>query len=247
AGLGEERPQDVERTLHRAGGDQHLGDEEVAALEARTHLLERRDQRVVEHLLGLDVLLEPGVRQVFHLGRVADERVVVQPLEDLLFGHAAPFVWSRWPRRRASWFASSISRGASCAMRSPFKRAVGPEIESAAIASPAGPSTGAASAVRPISSSSIDVAKPRARIAASSGDGVLKARNTFPLAAASKGTFRPTQSVTPTKWAVSSCARCSTPSTPGTARLIVSPETSASRRSDGAASSTSVDEPSRFA
>ena len=37
----------------------------------------------------------------------------------------------------------------------------------------------------------------------------------MPLAASSKGTRRPTQSVTPTKWAVSSWARCSTPPGPG--------------------------------
>ena len=43
-------------------------------------------------------------------------------------------------------------------MRSEVRRAVGPEIESAAIASPAAPSTGAAIAVSPISSSSIEVA-----------------------------------------------------------------------------------------
>ena len=74
-----------------------------------------------------------------------------------------------------------------------------------------------------------------------------KARKTLPFAASSNGTGRPTQSVVPTKCAVSSCARCSTPSGPGTARLIVSPEASASRSSAGAASSTSVAEASRFA
>ena len=57
AGLGQQRPQDVERALHRARRDQHLGHEVVAALEARADLLERRDQRVVEHPLGLESLL----------------------------------------------------------------------------------------------------------------------------------------------------------------------------------------------
>ena len=57
---------------------------------------------------------------------------------------------------------------------------------------------------------------------------------------ARSGTRRPTQLVTPTKCAVSSWARCSTPSGPGTARLIVSPLASASRRRLGCASSTSV-------
>ena len=52
AGLGQQRAQDVERALHRARGDQHLGHEVVAALEARADLLERRDERVVEHRSG---------------------------------------------------------------------------------------------------------------------------------------------------------------------------------------------------
>ena len=64
AGLGQQRPQDVERALHRARGDQHLGHEEVAALEPRADLLERRDQRVVEHPLGLEPLLEALVHAV---------------------------------------------------------------------------------------------------------------------------------------------------------------------------------------
>ena len=58
AGVGEQRAEDVERALHRARGDQHLGHEVVAALEARADLLERRDQRVVEHALGLQAVLE---------------------------------------------------------------------------------------------------------------------------------------------------------------------------------------------
>ena len=54
-------------------------------------------------------------------------------------------------------------------MRSEVKRAVGPEMESAAMASPESPMTGAAIAVSPTSSSSIDVAYPRARTLRSSG------------------------------------------------------------------------------
>ena len=87
-------------------------------------------------------VLDALVRQVLHLGRVADERVVVEALEDLLVGHAAPRVWSRWPSRSASVFASSIRSGASWAMRSEVRRAEGPEIESAASASPCGPEDG---------------------------------------------------------------------------------------------------------
>ena len=58
AGLGEQRAEDVERALHRARGDEHLGNEEVAALEPCAHLLQRRDERVVEHRLGLHVVGE---------------------------------------------------------------------------------------------------------------------------------------------------------------------------------------------
>ena len=88
-GVGQQRAQDVQRALHRAGGDEHLGHEVVAALEARAHLLERRDERVEEHALGLHALLEPRLDVGLHLGRLADERVVVERLQDLLVRHAA--------------------------------------------------------------------------------------------------------------------------------------------------------------
>src|SRR5262249_2827180 len=158
AGLGQQRAEDVERALHGTGGDQHLGDEEVAALETGADLLERGDQRVVEHLLGIEAVLEAGVDEVTDLGRVSDQRVVVQPLKDLFVGHAAPRASLRWPSRAASASASSTRSGASFAMRSGVRRAVGPEMESAAIASPVVARTGAAIAVRPTSSSSIVVA-----------------------------------------------------------------------------------------
>ncbi len=90
AGLGEERTEDVECALHRARRDEHLGNEEVAALEACADLLERRDERVVQHRLGLHVVLEAGVDEVLDLGSVADERVVEEALEDFVVGHAAP-------------------------------------------------------------------------------------------------------------------------------------------------------------
>ena len=90
AGLGEERTENVERALHRARRDEHLGDEEVAALEACTDLLERRDERVVQHRLGLHAVLEAGVDEVLDLGSVADERVVEEALQDFVMGHAAP-------------------------------------------------------------------------------------------------------------------------------------------------------------
>ena len=53
AGLGEQRAQHLHRAGHRAAGDQHLGHEEVAALEPGADLLERGDQRVEEQRLRL--------------------------------------------------------------------------------------------------------------------------------------------------------------------------------------------------
>ena len=99
AGLGQQRAQDVERALHRARGDQHLRNEVVAPLEAGADLLERRDQRVVEHRLGPDAVRESLLDEVAHLGRVPDQRVVVQPLQDLLVRHAAPRASSWYPSR----------------------------------------------------------------------------------------------------------------------------------------------------
>src|SRR5262249_59942897 len=130
--------------LHRACGDEHLGNEEVAALEPRSDFLERRDERVVEHLLGLELVLEPLVDEIPHFGRVADEGVVVEALQDLFVGHAAPRSWSRLSSRRPSVAACSRRSGASRSIRSGVNRDVGPEIESAATTPPAAARTGAA-------------------------------------------------------------------------------------------------------
>ena len=160
AGLGEQRAEDVERALHRARGDQHLRHEVVAALEARADLLERRDQRVVEHRLGLEAVREARVDEVFHLGRVADERVVVEPLEDLFVGHAAPRSSSWWPSRaaseraparRAAARARSMRLGGQADRRARRWRALRRRRRRR-------PKTGAASAARPSSSSSTAVA-----------------------------------------------------------------------------------------
>ncbi len=48
AGLGEQRPQHLHGAGHRAPGDEHLGHEEVAALEPRADLLQRGDEGVEE-------------------------------------------------------------------------------------------------------------------------------------------------------------------------------------------------------
>src|SRR5262249_10484954 len=122
-----------------------------APLEARADLLERRDQRLVEHHLGVDAVLEPLLGQLLHGRRVADQRVVVQSLEDLLVRHAAP--------RFASWWRGESSRTSSrpsSSRRSGVTRIVGAETLTAATRF--GPTSGAATAARPGSSSSTAVA-----------------------------------------------------------------------------------------
>ena len=149
-------------------------------------------------------------------------------------GHAAPR-WSSWfPSRTESRCGLlDSSAGASSAIRSGVSRIVGPEIESAATASPPARRRaqrwppGRARARRPRSRSrargSRERGPPRSG-AARERRGPDRSRSTW------YGTRRPTQFVPPTKWRVSSCARCATPSGVGTPRLIVSPESSASAR-----------------
>src|SRR5215217_6326791 len=84
ARLGQQRTQDVERALHRARRDQHLRNEVVAALEAGADLLQRRDQCVVEHLLGIEAGGQPLLDPVLDRRRVADQRLLVQEREDLV-------------------------------------------------------------------------------------------------------------------------------------------------------------------
>src|SRR6202035_2910417 len=90
---------------------------------------------------------------------VADERLVVEQLEDLLVCHAAcsPVCMCTCPasegttRRRLSRAASSFSTGTRRAISPGPRRSVGPEIESAATTTPPPPRTGAAIAARPAS------------------------------------------------------------------------------------------------
>src|SRR5207237_7462173 len=159
---------DVERPLHRPRGDQHLRHEVVAALEARAHLLERRDESVVEDPLRLDSVLQPALHVLAHLGRLPHERVVVEVLKDLLMGHAACSSFFASERRRLSSSASLVRTGRSPEMRDGVRRIAGPERLSAAITSPVGPRTGAAMALSPTSSSSMAVAKSSARMCSSS-------------------------------------------------------------------------------
>jgi hypothetical protein len=89
-GLGQQRAQDLQRAGHRLARDEHLGHEEVAALEPGADLFERRDQRLVQQLLRPDPRGQALVGQVEDRGRVPDQRPVVQLAEQLFPGHAAP-------------------------------------------------------------------------------------------------------------------------------------------------------------
>ena len=111
AGVGEERTEDLECAAHRTPGDQHLGDEEIAALEARADLLERRNQRVEEHLLGPEAVLEPLLGQLHDRRLVADERAVVEAGEDLVMSHAIAVPSCLWLRR---WSESAAAASTTC-------------------------------------------------------------------------------------------------------------------------------------
>ena len=85
AGLRDQRPEDDQRALHRASGDEHLGDEEVAFLETAPDLLEGRDEGLEQDVHGVHAEAERLFRQRFDLGRVAVERVLEQLGADLVF------------------------------------------------------------------------------------------------------------------------------------------------------------------
>jgi hypothetical protein len=52
-------------------------------------LLERRDECLVEHPLGLEAVLEAVLDALAHGRRVADQGLLVQQLQDLVVRHAA--------------------------------------------------------------------------------------------------------------------------------------------------------------
>ena len=82
AGLGDQWPQDNQRALHRPGRDQHLGDEEIASLEAAADLFQRRDQCLEEDVHGVHPQLEGLFGECLDLGGVPIERVIEQLLPD---------------------------------------------------------------------------------------------------------------------------------------------------------------------
>ena len=76
-----------EGTGHGATRDEHLRHEEVAPLEPRADLLERGDQRLEQHRLRREAGLDALLGQRNDLGPIADQRVVVQLLQDLVSVH----------------------------------------------------------------------------------------------------------------------------------------------------------------
>ena len=91
AGLREQRAQDLERARHRLARDQHLGNEEVAALEPRPDLLECGDERLVEQGLRSEPAGQPLLGQGEHLGGVPGQRLVVEFPEQFVLVMAHPF------------------------------------------------------------------------------------------------------------------------------------------------------------
>src|SRR5262245_20598301 len=104
AGLGQQRPQDLERAGHRLAGNKHLGDEEIAALEPRTDLFKRGNQRLVEQCLRAEPSGEPSVGQLKHRRSVPDQGVVVQLAEQLLVRH-----WRTYSARRLGLSCSDLA------------------------------------------------------------------------------------------------------------------------------------------
>src|SRR5207253_3070046 len=104
------------------------------------------------------VVFQPLLDQLTHAGRVTDQRLVVEGLQDLVVRHAAPF--GRCPSRSANRPVWAMRIGRSASRRSTPRRNIGPEMLTAPTASPVRPRTGAAIEARPGSSSSHAVAQP---------------------------------------------------------------------------------------
>jgi hypothetical protein len=83
--------EDYQRALHRATGDEHLGDEEVAFFEASAHLVEGRDEGLEEDVHRVHPELQTLFGENLDLRRVSVERVIEQSGPDFLVSaHAAP-------------------------------------------------------------------------------------------------------------------------------------------------------------
>ena len=169
AGLGEQRAQHLHGAGHRATGDQHLGHEEVAALEPRPDLLERGDERVEQHGLRLHLQRQALVGQLQHAGALpisvsSYQQDLVggrdlaefhrESCDDLLVGATA---------QQGGELCGLVQQVAADLVEPPLQSGVGPEMPSAAITSPLPRWTGTATPVSPTSSSSVVAAQPRLR------------------------------------------------------------------------------------
>ena len=166
AGLGEQRTQPLHRAGHRAAGDQHLGHEEVAALEPGADLLERRDQGVEQQGLRLHAERQPLLGQLEHARGVAHQGLVVQALAgSLRVSCHALLAVSADASSAGQLRRARLGRQAAAELVEPVLQSLGwvPRCPRAATTSPRGPRTGTATPVRPTSSSSSVTAQPRLR------------------------------------------------------------------------------------
>ena len=118
AGLSKERAQHVECAAHGLTSDEHLRHEEVAALETGADLFKRRDERVEQDLRRRESICEALVGELENAGGVAHHGLVVQALEDLVVGHAAP-AFRGVGRDGVPWDVDAESAVHSWTMRAP--------------------------------------------------------------------------------------------------------------------------------
>ena len=155
AGLGEQRPQHVQRAAHRAAGDQHLRHEEVTALEPRADLLQRRDEGVEEQRLGRHAVVEALLGQARGPParcRPASRRTAPCRISSGVMRRPPSWVAGRVRSRAVEQRDSSAALGwsMSSSPRASSRwsiRALGPEMPSAAMTSPLRAVTGAATRV----------------------------------------------------------------------------------------------------
>ena len=111
------------------------------------------DLRTEQHL-GAEAHLDARVGQAEHLGRVADEGEIVELLQELVWGHAAPSLCGWCPSTADRALAWAAQLAPTSGMRALVIRLAGPDTDSAATTAAPPARTGAATAMRPGSSSS---------------------------------------------------------------------------------------------
>ena len=243
---------------HGAARDQHLGHEEVAALEAGADLLEARDQRLEQQRLRAHALLERQVGQLEHARGVAHQRLVVEGLEDLVLGHhrtsfpivsAEPCGEVRGLPRDQRARARPVDRRRSARSAPTASAPRPPRRPAACTGAPDGREAGLQLVHRrgpaPLANL-LQVARQRragrdgARREPRQATRRAPARRPRPgtacrAADAWCGTRRPTQFAPPSRKRPSTCATHAAPSSRGTTRFDVSPEASARRCRTGSA------------